>query len=64
MEVIRLDQVSLWRRTQEEFSYDLKKTILSIVEGKYRHPERIRPCEDEIHRQRAEARHPHSGRPL
>ncbi|MCA2734304.1 MAG: ABC transporter ATP-binding protein [Pseudanabaena sp. M135S2SP2A07QC] len=40
MEVIRLEQVSLWRRTQEEFSYDLKKTILSILEGKYRHPER------------------------
>ncbi|MCJ8281417.1 MAG: ABC transporter ATP-binding protein [Rivularia sp. ALOHA_DT_140] len=38
MEVIRLDQVSLWRRTQEEFSYDLKKTLLSIVEGKYRQP--------------------------
>ncbi|MBE9236225.1 ABC transporter ATP-binding protein [Anabaena aphanizomenioides LEGE 00250] len=38
MEVIRLDQVCLWRRTQEEFSYDLKKTILSIVEGKYRQP--------------------------
>ena len=38
MEVIRLDQVSLWRRTQEEFSYDLKKTILSILEGKYRKP--------------------------
>ncbi|TAE57893.1 MAG: ABC transporter ATP-binding protein [Nostocales cyanobacterium] len=38
MEVIRLDQVCLWRRTQEEFSYDLKKTILSIVEGKYRKP--------------------------
>jgi ABC-type polysaccharide/polyol phosphate transport system ATPase subunit len=37
-EVIRLDNVSLWRRTQEEFSYDLKKTILSIVEGKYRQP--------------------------
>ncbi|MFM6004656.1 MAG: ABC transporter ATP-binding protein, partial [Sphaerospermopsis kisseleviana] len=36
MEVIRLNQVSLYRRTQEEFSYDLKKTILSIVEGKYR----------------------------
>ena len=35
-EVIRLDKVSLWRRTQEEFSYDLKRTILSIVEGKYR----------------------------
>ncbi|MEA5549963.1 ABC transporter ATP-binding protein [Anabaena cylindrica UHCC 0172] len=38
MEVIRLDNVSLWRRTQEEFSYDLKKTMLSIVEGKYRQP--------------------------
>ncbi|MEA5577530.1 ABC transporter ATP-binding protein [Anabaena sp. UHCC 0451] len=38
MEVIRLDQVSLWRRTQEEFSYDLKKTVLSLVEGKYRQP--------------------------
>jgi ABC-2 type transport system ATP-binding protein len=38
MEVIRLEQVSLWRRTQEEFSYDLKRTILSIIEGKYRQP--------------------------
>lgn len=38
MEIIRLDKVSLWRRTQEEFSYDLKKTILSILEGKYRKP--------------------------
>ncbi|MEJ1936242.1 ATP-binding cassette domain-containing protein, partial [Nostoc sp. NIES-2111] len=38
MEVIRLDKVSLWRRTQEEFSYDLKKTILSVIEGKYRKP--------------------------
>ncbi|QIR38949.1 ABC transporter ATP-binding protein [Tolypothrix sp. PCC 7910] len=38
MEVIRLHQVSLWRRTQEEFSYDLKKTLLSIIEGKYRQP--------------------------
>ena len=37
-EAIRLDQVSLWRRTQEEFSYDLKKTVLSFVEGKYRQP--------------------------
>ncbi|MDH6063963.1 ABC transporter ATP-binding protein [Umezakia ovalisporum] len=40
MEVIRLNQVSLWRRTQEEFSYDLKKTILSVIEGKYRKPAR------------------------
>lgn len=35
-EIIRLDQVSLWRRTQEEFTYDLKRTILSVLEGKYR----------------------------
>lgn len=38
MEAIRLDNVSLIRRTQEEFSYDLKKTILSVLEGKYRKP--------------------------
>ncbi|GBE76113.1 ABC transporter ATP-binding protein [Microcystis aeruginosa LEGE 11464] len=37
-EVIRLDQVSLERRTQEEFSYDLKRTIFSLLEGKYRQP--------------------------
>ena len=37
-EAIRLSQVCLWRRTQEEFSYDLKKTILSVFEGKYRQP--------------------------
>jgi lipopolysaccharide transport system ATP-binding protein len=37
-EVIRLDRVSLQRRTQEEFSYDLKRTIFSILEGKYRQP--------------------------
>lgn len=37
-EAIRLNRVSLWRRTQEEFSYDLKRTILSILEGKYRNP--------------------------
>lgn len=37
-EVINLNNVSLWRRTQEEFSYDLKKTFLSILEGKYRRP--------------------------
>ncbi len=37
-EVIRIEKVSLWRRTQEEFSYDFKKTVLSILEGKYRQP--------------------------
>lgn len=39
-EVIRLDKVSLYRRTQEEFSYDLKRTVLSFLEGKYRQPSR------------------------
>ncbi len=39
-EVIRLNQVSLWRRTQEELTYDLKKTIFSLLEGKYRKPSR------------------------
>ncbi len=39
-EVIRLNQLSLWRRTQEEFTYDLKKTVLSVLEGKYRQPSR------------------------
>ena len=39
-EVIRLNEVYLWRRTQEEFSYDLKRTILSFVEGKYRQPKK------------------------
>jgi ABC-2 type transport system ATP-binding protein len=38
MEVISLDRVSLWRRTQEEFSYDIKQTIFSLVSGKYRVP--------------------------
>ncbi len=38
MEVIRFDRVSLWRRTQEEFSYDIKQTVLSIISGKYRQP--------------------------
>lgn len=37
-EAIRLDQVCLWRRTQEEFSYNLKKTVLSVFEGQYRQP--------------------------
>jgi ABC-type polysaccharide/polyol phosphate transport system ATPase subunit len=40
MGVIQLNQVSLWRRTQEEYVYDLKKTILSALEGKYRKPTR------------------------
>lgn len=39
-EVLRFEQVSLWRRTQEEFSYDFKRLVISILEGKYRQPAR------------------------
>ncbi len=46
MEVIRLDNVSLWRRTQEEFSYDLKRTALSLIEGKFRKPSRKQVLKD------------------
>ncbi|MEM6251688.1 MAG: ABC transporter ATP-binding protein [Cyanobacteria bacterium P01_D01_bin.156] len=46
MEVIRLDNVSLWRRTQEEFSYDLKRTLLSVLEGKFRKPSRNQVLQD------------------
>lgn len=38
MTIIQLNDVSLWRRTQEEFSYDLKQNILALLEGKYRKP--------------------------
>ncbi|WP_287127749.1 ABC transporter ATP-binding protein [Candidatus Cyanaurora vandensis] len=38
MDVIRLEAVSLWRRTQEEFSYDLKTTIFALLDGRYRKP--------------------------
>ena len=45
-ESIRLDGVSLWRRTQEEFSYDLKTTVFSILNGKYRQPAKKRVLDD------------------
>ncbi|NJN76420.1 MAG: ABC transporter ATP-binding protein [Synechococcaceae cyanobacterium RL_1_2] len=45
-EVIRMDNLSLWRRTQEEFSYDLKKTILSLLEGKFRKPAKKQVLKD------------------
>jgi ABC-2 type transport system ATP-binding protein len=37
-EVLRLEAVSLLRNTQEEVNYDIKKTILSFLEGKYKKP--------------------------
>ncbi len=38
--VVRLENVSLLRRTQEEFSYDLKRTIFALLQGKHRRPNR------------------------
>jgi ABC-type polysaccharide/polyol phosphate transport system ATPase subunit len=46
MIAIELDRVSLLRRTQEEFSYDLKKTVLSVFEGKYRKPSKRRVIDE------------------
>ncbi|MEL6553432.1 MAG: ABC transporter ATP-binding protein [Cyanobacteria bacterium J06621_11] len=46
MEVIRFDNVSLWRRTQEEFSYDLKSTVLSLLSGQFRKPSRNQVLQD------------------
>jgi ABC-2 type transport system ATP-binding protein len=37
-EVLRLEAVSLLRNTQEEVNYDIKKTILTFLEGKYKKP--------------------------
>lgn len=38
--MIELANVSLWRRTQEEYSYDLKRTIFAVIERRYRAPSR------------------------
>lgn len=39
-EAISLQGVTLWRRTQEEYSYDLKRSIFAIIERRYRKPAR------------------------
>jgi ABC-2 type transport system ATP-binding protein len=40
--VIVLRNVSLWRRTQEEFHYDLKRFIFNIIRGRLKKPNRRR----------------------
>src|SRR5579875_2619331 len=40
MNVIALRDVSLWRRTQEEFHYDFKRFIFNVLRGKHRRPNR------------------------
>jgi ABC-type polysaccharide/polyol phosphate transport system ATPase subunit len=44
--VIAFDHVELWRRTQEEYSYDLKRTIFAVIERRYRAPKRRRILRD------------------
>lgn len=39
---IDVDNVTLWRRTQEEFHYDLKRLIFAVLERRYRKPQRRR----------------------
>lgn len=38
--MIALNDVTLWRRTQEEYAYDLKRTIFAVIERRYRPPSR------------------------
>lgn len=38
--IIALEDVTLWRRTQEEYAYDLKRSIFAVIERRYRKPAR------------------------
>ncbi len=40
--VIELRNVTLWRRTQEEFHYDLKRLLFALIERRYRAPQKRR----------------------
>jgi ABC-type polysaccharide/polyol phosphate transport system ATPase subunit len=44
--MIHFDNVNLWRRTQEEYSYDLKRTIFAVIERRYKAPTRRRVLRD------------------
>ena len=44
--MIAFDNVNLWRRTQEEYSYDLKRTVFAMIERRYRPPSRRRVLND------------------
>ena len=44
--VIALRDVSLWRRTQEEFHYDLKRFLFNLVRGKHWKPSRRQVLRD------------------
>jgi len=44
--VIALQGISLWRRTQEEFHYDFKRFVFSLLRGKRRKPNRRKVLND------------------
>lgn len=44
--MISFEHVDLWRRTQEEYSYDLKRTIFAVIEKRYRPPTKRRVLHD------------------
>jgi ABC-2 type transport system ATP-binding protein len=44
--VVEMNGVTLWRRTQEEFHYDLKRLIFSLIQRRYRAPQRRRVLHD------------------
>ena len=44
--MISLENVVLWRRTQEEYSYDLKRTIFAVIQRRYRPPTKRRVLHD------------------
>jgi ABC-type polysaccharide/polyol phosphate transport system ATPase subunit len=43
---ISLEDVTLWRRTQQEMTYDLKRTLFQIVERRYQPPQKRRVLSD------------------
>jgi ABC-2 type transport system ATP-binding protein len=40
--IVELRNVTLWRRTQEEFHYDLKRLLFALIERRYRAPQKRR----------------------
>ena len=44
--VIALRDVSLWRRSQEDFHYDLKRFVFNLMRGRHRKPGRRKVLED------------------
>ncbi|MEA2666964.1 MAG: lipopolysaccharide transport system ATP-binding protein [Candidatus Eremiobacteraeota bacterium] len=44
--VIELENITLWRRTQEEFHYDLKRTVFALLRNSYRRPQKRQVLSD------------------